>query len=322
MSIEEILASWKNKLIIIKEQQDNSGNIIQKGLRTPQWGAYYEIMSHWSLSKEHAIIVMPTGTGKTDTMITVVVGNLCERVLIIVPSVALRDQIGKKFEQLGILKTFGLLPDNALPPDVGYLKKAFKTLAEIDEFFLKKNVIVSTASVFSNLKQGHLERISSLCSHLFMDEAHHAQAPKTWEKIQTAFAKKCALLFTATPYRNDQKLLLGKNIYTYPLKKAQEEKYFTQIEKVPISEWDDEYADIAIAEKAVEVLRQDLEKYPAHLLMARVNNIARAKDIFSIYEKYSEFNPVLIHSEISKKERKDLLERFTLGKSKLGPSLD
>ena len=45
-------------------------NQIFAGLRPPQIGALHAIGAHWSLSSRHATIVMPTGTGKTETMIS------------------------------------------------------------------------------------------------------------------------------------------------------------------------------------------------------------------------------------------------------------
>jgi hypothetical protein len=56
--------------------------------------------------------------------------------------------------------------------------------------------------------------------------------------------------------------------------------------------------------------------------MARVNNIPRAKEVFSIYEKYKEFNPVQIHSDISKKERDKLKSKLLSGESKIVVCVD
>lgn len=74
------------------------------GLRKPQAGALHAIHAHWSTSGESATVVMPTGTGKTETMLTVLTSACCERVLVVVPTDALRSQIADKFETLGLLK--------------------------------------------------------------------------------------------------------------------------------------------------------------------------------------------------------------------------
>lgn len=56
-----------------------------------------------------ATIVMPTGTGKTETILSMVVAGKFERTLVIVPSDALREQINTKFIHLGLLRKLGLI---------------------------------------------------------------------------------------------------------------------------------------------------------------------------------------------------------------------
>lgn len=306
-----------------EEESDATGSVVAPGLRKPQLGAYFRVLSHWSISRDHAVIVLPTGVGKTDTMIAIMVGSMCERVLIVVPSKALRDQIAEKFRTLGILREHNLIAESAMPPKVTVLRKRFKSLDEIETVCQNFNVLVATASLFTRFHGGHLENLAENCSHLFLDEAHHSQAPKTWSTIQKAFKKKPALLFTATPFRNDEKALQGEIIYNYPLSKAQAEGYFTKIEQHPVSIYNADLADEAIAAKAVELLEADLPAFPKHLIMARANNIQHAEQIFEIYKsKYEKYNPVLVHSNISNKQRKLNQELFQSGKSKIAVCVD
>jgi superfamily II DNA or RNA helicase len=322
LSPNEIRKSWKNSLSLIQEEVTDN-RIVRKGLRIPQLGAYHRVVSHWSITSDHGIIVLPTGVGKTDTMITIMVGCMCERILVIVPSTALRDQIGIKFRELGVLRKHKLVAESAMSPIVTIQEHKFSNLREIDKVCASSNVIVATASLFSHFPDGHLERLASNCSHLFLDEAHHTQAPQTWAKIQKAFKNKPALLFTATPFRNDERFLQGEIIYSYPLAKAQREKYFTKIEQHPISEYDPDLADEAIAEKAVELLEADLTNFPMHLIMARVNTISKAEKIFELYKKkYSKYNPVLVHSNIAEKDRKINQKLFETGKAKIAICVD
>lgn len=53
---------------------------------------------------ETATVVLPTGTGKTETMMSALVAGRCNRVLVTVPTNALRGQLFNKFKTLGILK--------------------------------------------------------------------------------------------------------------------------------------------------------------------------------------------------------------------------
>lgn len=63
-----------------------------------------------------------------------------------------------------------------------------------------------------------------------------------------------------------------------------------------VVEFDQRRADEAIARTAIEQLRADADK--GHILMARTENVERAKHIFKIYEQYPEFNPVQLHTGI------------------------
>lgn len=73
-------------------------------LRRPQVGALHSVIGYWSSGlTEPGIVVMPTGTGKTETMLALFVATRPERLLVIVPTSALRDQIAGKFTTLGIL---------------------------------------------------------------------------------------------------------------------------------------------------------------------------------------------------------------------------
>ena len=74
------------------------------GLRPPQIGAVHAVHAHWSVAETPATMVMPTGTGKTETMLSILVSACCPRVLVIVPTDALRTQIAEKFLTLGVLK--------------------------------------------------------------------------------------------------------------------------------------------------------------------------------------------------------------------------
>ena len=101
-SIDEIVSSWNNSFNFIEENIDEGIN----GLREPQIAALYSILSHFKVSNDIGTIVMPTGTGKTEVMLTSLVASKCKKLLIVVPSDSLREQIFRKFYSLGLLKDF------------------------------------------------------------------------------------------------------------------------------------------------------------------------------------------------------------------------
>src|SRR5208337_5688620 len=123
------------------------------------------------------------------------------------------------------------------------------------------------------------DRMAHHCPYLFIDEAHHTEAP-TWKAFKDRFRDRRILQFTATPFREDGKPLDGEIIYKYSLRRAQKEEYFKPIRFLPVVEFNRHKADAAVAEKAIELLRADTSK--RHILMARVGDVERAKHIFKL----------------------------------------
>ena len=306
-NLDAIWASWAGAFFYVRENA--AGNV--KGLRLPQIGAIHAIHSHWTVSSEPATIVMPTGTGKTEVMLSVLVSAQCPKVLVLVPTDALRTQIAEKFLSLGVLKEpgFDILHERARRPIVGLLQHIPNDIAEVDDVFGRCNVIVTTSSIAGQCRPELQERMADRCSHLFIDEAHHAEAP-TWSAFKRSFRGRKTLQFTATPFREDGQPLDGKIIFTYPLRKAQEEEYFKPIRFRRVVEFDERRADEAIAWAAIEQLRADAER--GHILMARTENVERAKKVFAIYARYPEFNPVQLHTGIkSVKQRAQIRKLIT-----------
>lgn len=314
-SVSQIISSWHDAFQYKQEKRNELNEIIQYGLRPPQIGALHSILSHWSISNKPALVVMPTGTGKTETMLSLLVANQAPRILVIVPTVSLRTQISNKFIGLGILKAepFEIVSKYALYPKVSVLETTIDTIEDAEKI-LDANVIISTPQILTNLlKNGKREifkQIIKQCDNLIIDEAHHTSA-KTWKEIKVNFetAEKPVLLFTATPFRNDKARIEGKTIYNYPLSLAQRDKYYEKIIFIPIVDFNPTTADEKIAEKAVEILKRDLEAGYDHILMARVDRTVKAEEIYEkIYKKYPEHSPVYVHSQLSKSKQQEILE--------------
>ncbi len=294
---QSILNSWKNKFNFIEEDTEND---IQ-GLRVPQVSALYSILSHLKISDEVCTVVMPTGTGKTETMLSVLTSERCKKLLITVPSDALRTQIAEKFIKLGLLKQFNILDSSCLNPKVALINKHID-LESFINLIDEVNVVVTTMNILSKFKSNELKTISTKISHCFIDEAHHTPA-QSWAKIPTNFENTKIVQFTATPFRNDGKKLMGKIIFNFSLKQAQEQGYFKPINFIAVREYDLTKGDKLIAEQAVSKLREDINNGYNHILMARCETKGKAEDIFKIYQMYEEFNPILVHSSIANKKQ-------------------
>lgn len=290
----DVVDSWKGKFNFIKEDEEKG----IKGLRPPQMGALYSILAHVQNPEDKAIIVMPTGTGKTETMLSTLIANECSRLLVSVPSDSLRSQIGYKFITLGLLKEFGIVGKDCLYPIVGILRSGIRDKQVLKDFITKCNVVISTMDLLTNFDGDERLILKDNFSHLFVDEAHHSEA-NTWKELISKFEKEKVFLFTATPFRNDGKNLQGKVIFNFSLRKAQEQKYYKQINYLPIREYNKKLADEKIAEKAVTQLKDDIAAGFPHILMARCVNKNRAKEVFTYYEKYPELKPVMVYTGVA-----------------------
>ncbi len=312
---EEIASSWKNSLYYKEEDPDNN----TLGLRKPQLGAIHAIASHWSTSNETATVVMPTGTGKTEVMLSVLVSEQCERTIVIVPSSILRDQIYNKFLKLGCLSDVGVIKDSVQLPKVAKITTGINDPVKVMQLVNESNVFIATAAVLSNFSGEALKTLTESCTHLFIDEAHHVPA-NTWDQVITLFKGRRILQFTATPFRNDGKRVAGKIIYDYPLGMAQKGKYFKPINLIRISEFIEEKADKAVAEKAIEKLRADLALDPPfdHLLMARASSITRAVGLLALYEELApDLKPFVINNTLSSAEKREYLKQLQTRESRI-----
>lgn len=316
---KQVVDSWNNVVNYVVE--DNSKN--QSGLREAQLGAIFAIRSHWIVSDNAATIVMPTGTGKTETMIITIVAEHFQKVFILVPSDLLRKQTVLSCVGLGILKEIGVINKKAKHPNVLLLKSKPENEVEFENALDTANIIVSTAALVSRLSSEYMCMLSNKCDALIVDEAHHIEAIR-WNQIKYNFKGKRILQFTATPFRNDGKKIDGDIIYNFPLSKAQKQGYFQKIVFKPIMEFDDELGDISIAVAAVKQLEDDLSNGYDHIVLVRTKTVWRAKQLYEqIYlKRFKKYNPVLIIGEMTKSDKDKNMSLLKKGESRIVVCVD
>lgn len=288
MTADSIVESWKGQFHYKRE------SATEKGLRSPQIGALYAILAHIEDGEESGIVVMPTGTGKTETMLSFLVANQCRKVFVVVPTDALRSQTYRKFHSLGLLPKLGVVPEDIARPKV-YLARENMDERDWIHIIDENNVIVTTMAIAARIPTSVRSYLRDNISYLFVDEVHHSKAD-TWDSFISIFQPQKVLMFTATPFRNDGQKLKGKIIFNFPLRKAQEQDYYEEINYYPIVEYSKEKWDKAIAKKAVEILKADMDAGYDHIVMARCKDKKRAEEVFKIYNEYSEFSPVVVYS--------------------------
>jgi type I site-specific restriction endonuclease len=83
--LSSVRGSWQDRFFFRQERRGSDGEVIETGLRPPQIGALHATLAHWTVSDEVATVVMPTGTGKTETMLALLASQRLERLLVVVP---------------------------------------------------------------------------------------------------------------------------------------------------------------------------------------------------------------------------------------------
>ncbi|QWH15290.1 DEAD/DEAH box helicase (plasmid) [Bacillus mycoides] len=179
-----------------------------------------------STSKKHALVKLPTGTGKT-----VVISYICncfkkfKNILVVSPSKGVTEQLKRELEA-GIKEKLELTMqfkevEHIYPSNIEDLVKT------------KGNtVFVTTIKSINDIRENnpiYFEKLKNKIDILIFDEGHREPA-KVWQKTIRDFGKKVVLL-TATPVRNDDNNfnLEKKYIYNYAFHKAIEDKAIREV---------------------------------------------------------------------------------------------
>lgn len=312
---DAVVESWADQFNFREDRPDQD----RLGLRTPQLGALHAISAYFSVNRElePATVVLPTGTGKTETMLSALVYRQLPKLLVLVPSNSLRDQISRKFLGLGYLAKLGIVPMDAALPCVTSVKTGIRSISEAETLLLHSNVIIATASVLNASDDEAVDKLCAGITDLFVDEAHHVSA-SSWTKIRDRFEGKRVVQFTATPFRNDGSSLGGRIIFNFTMGEAQRANYFRNINLIPVEKYYSGEGDHAIASKAVERLRADLAAGYDHLLMARFESKNRAATVLPLYEQLApEFNPIIVYSDMSNRKIDEALSALFSRQSRL-----
>jgi len=271
---------------------EDAGEPATTMLREAQAGAYWAVRAHFTARDDPAIVVMPTGAGKTAAMTLLAFGLVRRRLLIIAPTRVILEQIAREFETLRIVRKVGCLPSDLDAPKVYIVKhrlgseEAWKKLRDFD-------VVVSTAHRTAPRHEGvcYPPQDAPLFDAVFLDEAHHWPAP-TWQSLGESFPAARFVGFTATPYRKDKKPIPGEIVYSYPLARAIERGIYRPIEFVPVKGHGDRMErDLRLAKHAKKIWQAENQKLqaagrkPSASLLVRVDRLKETQTIKNVYDE-------------------------------------
>nr|WP_240464085.1 DEAD/DEAH box helicase family protein [Paenibacillus apiarius] len=202
-------------------------------LREPQILAYQAIYDHFVHKKnsEHAVIVLPTGVGKTGLMGIAPFGISFGRVLIITPQLVIKDAVLDSLD-----------PEH--PQNFWISRKIFtkfEDLPSVIEYDSKTSdwelqesniVVLNIHKLQERLDSALIKRVpTNFFDMIIVDEAHHSTAP-TWETSMKYFSESKVVKLTGTPTRSDGDKIEGEFIYKYPLSQAMASGYVKSLERI------------------------------------------------------------------------------------------
>lgn len=284
-----------------------SGGEDAPGFRPAQVAALQAVCGHlFQHPAVPAIVTMPTGSGKTLILTTLPIALRATRVLVLTPSRLVREQIHDEFCTLRDLKAMSAIPSLTAPLKVHATRKTVRADTDWDDI---GNFDVTVATVPAISGQDMPLPPKGLFDLVLVDEAHHAPAA-TWKRILTHLNDSKQVLFTATPFRRDEKMVPGRMVFTYALEQANADRIFGGIRYEPVLVRDGQNVDVEIARAAERRFRADTANGLHHLVMVRMDSKRRGKDLFRLYQSETKLRLAYATGDTSLKQVRTIVEQL------------
>ncbi|WP_231887945.1 DEAD/DEAH box helicase [Paenibacillus glucanolyticus] len=308
-----------------------------QSLREPQVDAYRAVYKHFvnDKKKEHSIIVLPTGVGKTGLMGILPFGISFGRVLIVTPQLVIKDAVLDSLDPEHP-RNFWLARNifekyEDLPSVIEYDRKTSDW--ELQEANI---VILNIQKLQERLDSSLINRVpSNFFDVIIIDEAHHSTAP-TWETSMEFFSDAKVIKLTGTPFRTDGEKIEGEFVYKYPLSKAMAKGFVKSLERIhyipdqiflTLNKKDDtvysleqirdmnlkdedwvtksiaysKECSIKVVEESIKILEEKRKTGIPHKIIAVACSIWHAEQIQELYEQQG-LDVSLVHSKLKKDE--------------------
>lgn len=309
-------------------------------LRTPQLEAYLKIEGYFNSNPTgEALVVLPTGTGKSGLISIAPYGVSKGRVLVVTPNLITKDSIRKTQEVLedNFWVNFNIIFD---PNDLPIINTYDSDISQ--EHLESSHFVITNIQQTKNL----MNRVQSdFFDMVIIDESHHSVA-ESWRVLLDYFNNVKVLHVTGTPYRGDNQRLPGEQIHETKLSDVMRDKYVKWLRKETVDAHelyftmpsdpqrkltkdevlafkDREWIEKSVAmspECSMDVINHSIEKYNElkklspdvpHKILAVGCSIAHAEDIKNWYQQQG-LKTVIVHSYQEEKENQAALKRIEL----------
>lgn len=305
-----------------------------KKLRDPQVQAYIKIKEYFKDNPSgEALVVLPTGTGKSGLISIAPYGVSKKRVLVITPGLVTKKSVIKTLHPLEDnfwLNTDILFDAEDLPVVEEYSSDMLDSSLEKCDF-----VIANVHKLYKDRESSLLKRVNNdFFDLIIIDEAHHSVAD-TWKHALDYFKDAKKLHVTGTPYRGDHQDLPGEEIHNTPLSDVMalkyvkwlrketinnsnlyfkipgEEKTFTKDEVLLLKEKEWVEKSIALSKEcSIDVISESIKQLDQlrgysptvpHKILAVACSIEHAKDIATWYEEAGK-TVAIVHSHMKNEQ--------------------
>lgn len=201
-------------------------------LRKPQERSYLHCFNHFVTKrrKDPALIVLPTGVGKTGVMAILPFGISEGRVLIITPGLVVRDTIIKHLDTATpdcFLYKYNIIPDLKFMPTVSVYQGDETPVEVLSE---SNVVLVNIQKLQNRLDSSLLNKLNpDFFDMIIIDEAHHSVA-STWIDTVAHFSDAKIVKLTGTPERSDGQKIKAQLVYNYKLSWAMNDGLIKSLE--------------------------------------------------------------------------------------------
>jgi superfamily II DNA or RNA helicase len=283
--------------------------------RSPQLGALGSLLAHWTLTPdEPALVSLPTGAGKTGVALAApfLTPEPPTRVLVMVPSSALRKQTVRHFATMRLLREIRALTRWYDPPRVKVVPIESTTTDWTT--LIDSDVVVAIPQTISPASTGAVSTPPpGFFDLVIVDEAHHLPS-STWRAVLDHLDFAAAVLLTATPFRLDGRPVPGVRTFYFPLRQAIAEGFYKPIRPVVLPRpqpYDLRARDDAIVADVMRVL--GTPEHATSAVLIRAQHVARATTLANRYRSEGLDTEVLT-SRLSASNQLRIMRRLMSGK--------
>jgi superfamily II DNA or RNA helicase len=287
-----------------------------------------------------ALVIIPTGCGKTGLASILPFQIAQGRVLIITPGRVVNDGVLEKLDSSSP-DNFWLKRNVLFHPDNLPVVVRFRSDLNDEPLREADIVIGNVQQMLSRNRNSLINRVEGdFFDMIIVDEGHHAPAD-SWQAVFEHFPSAKKVLMTGTPFRGDGQPIHAQKVYHYTLGKAMHQRLvkrmirehyisdqllftvdgfdhsltLSEVLRVKDQEWVSRSVAYSVdctrqvAEQSLAILKEKRQTGTAHKILATACSIKHAEQIRSVYEELGA-SATIIHSDMDDEEKASNIRDF------------